>query len=332
MILWVGMAALLLAALIFIVWPLYRSSGGLTPLLAGAIVVVVSISAAMYHHTGEPGVPSGAGTVPNADEMVGSLEQRLQSQPDNIDGWLMLGRSYQAMQRFDESVAAFEKAIALEDGKNAQTLVSLAVVLIESEGGVVNARATGLLENTLAIEPNNPNALFYSGFSAAQRGDKSLAADRWEMLLGLNAPPEIQELLQQKINEWRGLPNQPAALSEKLSSTVDVSVSLSADAAADLPGNATVFLIARDPAQPSPPIAVARRTLSELPIVISLSDRDAMVPGRNLSAFAEFELVARVSRSGQPIAQTGDWYGAVLHDASDAAAVRLLIDTKVSGE
>lgn len=333
--LWVAMAALLLAALIFLVWPLYRRSGGLTPLLVAVIVVVVSFSATLYHFIGEPAVPSGAGTAPDVSEMVDSLERRLQSEPDDLNGWKMLGRSYQTLQRYNEAVVAFEKAIALENGQNPQTMVALAVVMIEAEGGAINARATGLLENTLALEPNNPNALFYSGFAAAQRGETLLAADRWEMLLGLNAPPEIQGLLQQKINEWRGEPAAPVApvgATEVMSAVVDVNLSLSAAAIADLPANATVFLIARDPAQPSPPIAVARRTLSELPTTVMLSDRDAMVPGRNLSAFAEFEVVARVSRSGQPIAQAGDWYGAVVHRTTDAAAIDLLIDTRVNGE
>jgi cytochrome c-type biogenesis protein CcmH len=326
------MVALLLAALIFLVWPLYRRSGGLTPLLAGIIVVVVSMSAVMYHFIGQPGVPSGAGTAPDGDDMVGALERRLQSEPDDLSGWKMLGRSYQALQRFDESIAAFEKAIALENSQNAQTLTALAVVMIEAQGGAISPRATGLLENTLALEPNNPNALFYSGFAAAQRGDTSLAADRWEVLLGLNPPAEIQGLLQQKINEWRGLPAAPVPTPEVMSTTVDVSLSLSAAAAADLPADATLFLIARDPGQPSPPIAVARRRLSELPATVSLSDRDAMVPGRNLSAFAEFEIVARVSRSGQPVAQPGDWYGAVIHRTADSPAIELQIDTRVSGE
>lgn len=326
--LWILMAALCLAALVFGGYPVYRQSRGLTPLLAGIIVFTIAFSGSLYYFIGSPQVPSGAGTMPEIGAMVTSLADRLEKNPDDLQGWKMLGRSYTVMQRFDDAVTAYERAMAIEGGQNAQTLVELAQALMERNGGATSARAGALLESALALDPNNPNALFYGGIVAANRGDTDLAADRWEILSGLNTPPEIQETLRQKIAEWRGAPLQPVArAAEQSASVVRVNLSMS-DAAvrASIPGDATVYVIARDPQQPGPPIAVARQRLSELPMVIELGDRDAMIPGRPLSGFSQFELLARVSVSGDPIAQPGDWFGTLLFRSSGGEVVDLVID------
>ena len=326
MTLWVVLILLCFVALAFVIWPLYRISGRLTPLLAAVMVFTVGLSAALYHRIGQPGVTSGPGAMPDVGKMVNSLAERLEDNPDDVRGWLMLGRSYQTLQRFDEAVTAYEKAMQLEQGQNAQTLVALAIALMERQGGEMSDRAASLFDNALALDPNNPNALFYAGGAAARRGNTALAADRWEILLGLNAPPDIRDLLQRKVNEWRGLP--PPGV-EPAGSVVSIQLSVSAEALSALPADATVYVIARDPGQPSPPIAVAPRRLAELPALVELGDRDSMMPGRPLSGFPELEIVARVSISGNPMAQSGDWSGSLVVDAPTGQAVDLVIDQQV---
>jgi len=330
MTLWIVLVILCLVALSFVVWPLYRSSGRLTPMLAMIIVLAVGVSAGLYHEIGQPGIPSGAGSMPDSEEIVASLAERLEDNPDDVNGWVLLGRSYQSMKRYDEAIAALEKALALEQGQNAQTMVALAIVLMESSGGELTDRSSSLFENALALEPNNPNALFYAGSAAARRGNTTLAADRWDVLLGLQPPPEIRELLERKISEWRGLPppvREPQQ--EATDSIVSLNLSLSEEAMAALPADATVYVIARDPLQPSPPIAVTPRRLAELPVRVDLSDLNAMVPGRPLSGFAEFEVVARVSLSGSPAAQPGDWSGSLIVSANSGQVIDLVIDQEI---
>lgn len=330
MTLWIVLTLLCLAALGFVIWPLYRSSGRLTPLLAAVIVLTVGLSAGLYQVIGNPNAPSGAGAAPDTDDMVVSLRKRLEENPHDIDGWLMLGRSYQSMQRYDEAVAAFEKAIELEQGENAESIVGLGIALLEREGGEVSDRASSLFEHALTLDPANPNALFYGGGAAARRGDEALAADRWEALIGLDAPPEILELLQRKVNEWRGLPAPvPGVPQDQPGALISINLSVAEAAIASLPADATVFVIARDPAAPSPPIAVSPLRLSELPAIVELGDSDSMVAARPLSGFSELEIVARVSVSGQPMAQTGDWSGSVLINANNRAKVDLVIDQPV---
>ena len=334
MTLWITLGLLSLVALAFVVRPLWKSSGRLTPVLAAVIVITVGSSAALYHYIGEPNVPSGAGTTLPAEDMVVTLAERLKENPEDVNGWLLLGRSYQSIEKYDDAIAAFETAIELEQGQNAQSLVALAIALLGQQGGEMTERAGSLFENALAIEPGNANALFYGGGAAARRGNTALAADRWEMLLSQDAPPEIQELLQRKINEWRGLSSPsseplPEPGPQADDSIVSINLSLSEAARAASPSDARVFVIARDPAQPSPPIAVTPLRVSELPTTVKLSDKNSMVAGRLLSAFSEIEIVARVSLSGGPSAKPGDWSGSLKTSPSGGQTIDLVIDQEL---
>ena len=104
---------------------------------------------------------------------------------------------------------------------------------------------------------------------------------------------------------------------------------VSTSARAAITVDANVFIIARDVNVPVPPIAVTRRRVSELPMAVELGDRESMVAGRDLSAFAEFELLARVSMSGQPSEQPGDWYGSVIVKPGENNIIELSIDQEV---
>lgn len=331
MTLWISLVIMCLLATLFVAWPLYRRHKRLSPLNGGAVVAIVAVSAGLYALQGSPELESGsAAAVPNVDEMVAALAARLESEPDDVVGWTMLGRSYMTLNNFSGAVDAYERAVALESAENAQTLVGLGEAILARDNGRIEGRTSALFESALALEPNNATALFYGGIGALNRGNNALAADRWEILLGLNPPPEIQQVLVQRIAEWRGEPppaQQPSVESPGAVVTADVSVS--AAAAASLPSDATVFIIARDPAQPSPPIAVTRRRLSELPDAVALGDGDSMIPGRSLSGFPEFELIARVSLSGQPIEQSGDWFGAQIVKPAESDAVKLSIERQV---
>jgi cytochrome c-type biogenesis protein CcmH len=263
--------------------------------------------------------------------MVASLAARLEDNPDDLNGWKMLGRSHMTLSNFAGAVLAFERAVNIEQSQNAQTLVDLGSALLARDSTRIEGRTAALFESALALEPNNPSALFYGGIAALNRGNTDLAADRWEILLGLNPPEDIRGLIEQRVAEWRGeAPPEPSTpRAEQTGSIVMAEIVVSAAAMKSLPVEASVFVIARDPAQPSPPIAVTRRLLSELPATVGLSDGDSMIPGRALSAFAEVEVIARVSVSGQPVAQPGDWYASAIVKPSENNAVTLQIDQQV---
>lgn len=333
---WLISGVMLAAAALFVAVPLYRREKKLSATSVASVVLVTALSAALYSQIGTPGLDSGrgenvAGEAPDIQQMVNSLAARLQENPEDLAGWKMLGRSYLQLQNFPGAVAAFEKAVEMESAQNGQTLADLGEAVLMTDQSTLLGRAGQLFENALALTPDNPKALFYSGMAAVQRGDNALAAERWEALLATSPPENVQNILRQRIAELRGETQAPVApvAVEQPGAVVDVVVSLgSAATQANLP-DTTVFIIARDPNQPSPPIAAVRRRLSELPATIAIGDSDAMIPGRVPSGFANLEIVARVSLSGQPVAQPGDWYGQQQVTTATSDTVEIVINQQV---
>ena len=345
MTLWIVLIILCLLAILFSVWPLWKASHKLSPLVALVIVFTVALAAGMYDNIGSPNAPSGrSGSDTNAaamDEVIGSLKARLAETPDDIGGWKMLGRSQAALNNFAGAVEAYEKAMVLESGQNSQTLVDLSLAIAQRDNKPLVGRASELLESALVLDPNNGAALYYGGMAAANRGDTAIAADRWELLLGLNPPADIIDSLQLNIAMWRGetmpqVAEKPAPRSAvnateqaPVDAIISANVALSPDAVAAIKTDAFVFVIARDPAQPAPPIAVTRKRVSDLPAVVALTDAESMVAGRNLSMFNEIELLARVSLSGGPAAASGDWFGSMIVRPAETPSVTLTISKKV---
>jgi len=326
-------ALMLAAAAVMLLWPLYRRERRISSTAISVLLVLLALTPLLYLQIGSPHGGPAAESVPSIEEMTDSLAARLKDNPQDIAGWKMLGRSLLQLRRLPESIAAFEKAVELESGRDAQTLADLGEAIFMNDQSSITARAGQLFETALSIAPGNPKALFYAGLVAINRGDSQLGADRWEALLASPQPKEIEDILRTRIAELRGEP--PPSLAAMADSSaepglgISIDVELSTEAESAVLPDATVFVIARDPAQPSPPIAAVRRRAAELPAVITLSDADAMIPGRVPSAFAELELIARVSMSGNPIAQSGDWFGTLTIQRGNSESVRIRIDQQV---
>lgn len=335
---WIVTGVMLAIAVLFVAVPLYRRERRLSATLVASIVIVAAMTTAMYGHIGSPSAPSGGGaantgSMPDIEEMVAGLAQRLQDEPGDLAGWKMLGRSYLQLQNYAGAAAAFERAVELEAGRDGQTLADLGEAVLMQDNRSLLGRAGELFESALAIAPGNQKALFYSGMAALQRGNNALAADRWEALLATSPPDNIRTILEARVAELRGetapAPQPPApapAPAAGANPVIRAEVSLGPAAlAANLP-DSTVFIFARDPDQPAPPVAAVRRRLSELPAAVTIGDGDAMIPGRVPSGFGRLEIVARVSLSGQPTAQPGDWFGQQVVDTTAAEVVRIVID------
>jgi len=326
--LWVLIAVMLAAAVLIVAVPLYRTEKKLSATIVIAALTVTTLSALIYSQIGTPELESPAVTqAPDIEEMVSSLAARLEENPDDLSGWKMLGRSYFSLRNFPGAIEAFQRAVDLEDGQDAQTLTDLGEAVLYNDETAIVGRAGQIFENALALSPNNPKALFYGGMASIQRGDTILGAERWEALLATSPPPEVQEILRQQIAELRG--ESPVPVVAAVPKGISVSVALGEAAlAANLP-DSTVFIIARDPAQPSPPIAAVRIRLAELPTEISIGDGDAMIPGRVPSGFDTLEIIARISLTGQPVAVAGDWYGDAVIQTADTDSVQISIDQQV---
>ncbi|MDG2376843.1 MAG: tetratricopeptide repeat protein, partial [Woeseiaceae bacterium] len=212
---WIIIGVMLATAMLVIMWPLYRVEKRFSVTAIASMVSVAVISATLYSQIGTPNPDSQVAAMPDINEMVSSLAQRLEENPVDLVGWKMLGRSYMQLENFPGAVSAFERAVEIESSENGQTLADLGEAILMGNPRELLGRAGQLFENALALTPGNGKALFYSGMAAAQRGDNLLAADRWEALLATSLPPNVADILHERIAELRGGAPLPEAAPTK---------------------------------------------------------------------------------------------------------------------
>jgi cytochrome c-type biogenesis protein CcmH len=271
---------------------------------------------------------------PDVLAMVAKLEKHLHDDPSDIAGWLMLGRSYLALQRMDDAVNAYDQAHRLSGG-SVEADLGLGEAISLRAGGQVSPDASKLFEDALKLEPNNPKALLYGGFAAATRGDRGLARSRWQALKDLHPPPQIEKMLDARIADLG-----PGAESGTNPSQAGTSASAQGSAAAQVTVNiriapalksrlkpeAPLFVFAREPDAKGPPLAAKRLTSAAIGTQVHLSAADSMMPGRVLVSGQRVSITARVSFSGRPTPATGDLYGELAYDVGHDGALDLVID------
>jgi cytochrome c-type biogenesis protein CcmH len=283
------------------------------------------------------------------DEVVTKLQERLKASPGDLEGWRMLGRSYLVSSRFDEAVAAYEKASALTGGKNADVELDLAEALVLTDKPENQGRAKGIIDAALAANDSNQKALWYSGLMASRAGDTETAKARFSKLLESNPPPQIREILVAQLAELgvtvpseagaaapagmgsmgggmgSGAGTAPAA-AEASGRTIRVEVSIDPALASRLKPGTPLFVSAREAGIPGPPIAAVRISSDQLPTTVVLSDANSMIEGRNLSSVDEVQVVARIAFGGTPVATSGDLSGEARHRKGAPADLSVVID------
>jgi cytochrome c-type biogenesis protein CcmH len=269
--------------------------------------------------------------------MVGKLEKHMRDDPKDVEGWLMLGRSYLALERMDDAILAYDHAHQLDAG-NVDATIGLGEAMSLRAGGEITPPAAELFEQGVRLAPDNPKALLYAGFAAAVRGDKATARARWEALKALHPPPQIEQMLDERIAELGpagtatpaagpGLaPAGPAADAGAGSAEATVNISLAPALKARLTGAAPLFVFAAEPGVRGPPLAAKRLTTAAIGTRIQLSAADSMIPGRVLVNGRKVSITARVSFSGQPLPAAGDLYGELIYDVGHDGTRDLVID------
>jgi cytochrome c-type biogenesis protein CcmH len=343
---------LTLAALTVVLWPLWKKKAAGTwraaTLAAVAMpVVAASLYYALSNWTWDP-ADAAAGVPPEIEKMVSGLETRLRTNPTDVAGWLMLGRSYFHLQRYVEAADAFQQAYTLTQARDIDAVIGLAESLAFADENMLLGPSAELFDQAYQLSPDNPKVLWYTGLVGFQSGRKALARERWAKLVALEPPPEVKQILQKKIAEIElelagvapgsaaasASTPAPGAAGDSTSATqppvVKVRVALAPELAGRAPPDAPLFVLVRAGEGGGPPIAVTRRTASQLPLLIELTDRDAMIAGRGLSSGAgALTVVARIARSGAPTASSGDLEGRVSYDLRRTAPADLVIDSIV---
>lgn len=324
--------ALVVAGLL--AWPLRRHSRGLS---LGVVIVVPLLALALYRLVGTPAALDAANVRAPAtmQDAIALLENELRANPDQAQGWQLLGRAYAGESRFAEARTAFSRAAALlPDDSDAQ--VDYAESRAKADPAhAFDAEAVASLTRVLKRDPKHQRARWFLGIAQRQAGDNAAAAATWEPLLA-QVDARTADALRPQLDAARadaGLPPLPPVDPSPAASakTIQVTVSLDPDFAARvrLSGDASVFVIARIPNGPPMPVAVEKHALQDLPLTVTLDDADSPMPTQALSSLGEVELVARISTSGNAMRQDGDVESAPVRIALPATApVELVIGAK----
>ena len=273
--------------------------------------------------------PSSAAPQMTLEEMVVAIENRLQENPQDAEAWFMLGRTQMSKQDYDAAANAFRRSnefMADEPG----ILFALADAIGMQNNGSLQGEPEALIQRGLELAPRFPNGLWLAGMAAEQRGDFKSAHEYWSLLLPMigdnpESENEVREMLASLETRDPSLVKEVATAEQ---STLNLRIDISADLRAQASPETAVFVYAKAMKGPPMPLAVKRLQLKDLPVTLSLSDADAMMPSMKLSSFDEVLVGARVSMSGDPVAQDGDFYTEQdsVNRASPPPQINLTID------
>lgn len=323
----IGALLLVALALAFVLPPLWRHARG------SALVLLLAfplLTAGLYHAVGEPNAldPVNLETPTTLEGAIAQLERRLADEPGSVEGWVLLGRSRMAQQRWTEARDAFAKAYAILPNEPDLMVEYADAQMRAAPDGRFPDSATALLEQVVAGTPTHQRALFFLGAQRLQSGQPAEAAEVWGRLLPLVDPQTALALRPQleQARELAGLaPREeaPAAAGPTLTLTVSLAPALAEQVGA----NDILYVFARTADGAGLPVAVKRLPAAGFPLTITLSDADGLMPAQKLSMQSEVRLVARISKSGDAGAAPGDLEAEALSLAvTDGARAELLID------
>ena len=261
------------------------------------------------------------------ETLAEQLSQRLEKEPKNAEAWVMLGRIQRALARYDQADAALQKALALE--RNDDLMIERAEVLAQKNQGKFEGEPWDIIQSVLKADPEHGNALLLAGSAAFSQGQFQDALKYWDKVRGLlpASSPDLPALVE-AINKARERLNMPALDPETVVAQAPPStaptakptqgktapgaeriagrVSLDPALASQVSPQDTVFIYANAADGPRMPLAIVRTTVDKLPYDFVLDDSMAMNPQMKLSHISAVMVRARISRSGNAMAQPGD--------------------------
>ena len=284
------------------------------PLLAAVLVPVLGLG--LYLHFGAADkvelTREFAQAPQSMEEMTRRLERAVAAQPDSAEGLYFLGRTYMAQDRPADAAKMFERAANLA-GRQPELLGQWAQAQYFADGKKWSDKIQALTDEALKADPKEVTSLGLLGIAAFEGERYQQAIDYWNRLLAqLPEGDKSREALQGGINraterlEASG-GKVAAAPAAKVAALLKVRVDLASELKGKVQPGDSVFIFARAVSGPPAPLAAKRLTVADLPVTVELGDADAMMPQLKLSNFPEVQLVARISRAGQPTA--GEWVG-----------------------
>jgi len=323
--------------------------------LAGLAVLVPAITIGLYLFLGTPqmvevdpaalahkNATMANGEMPSVAEMIDALKGRLKENPEDAEGWFLLGRTYMVLKDYPKAVKSYETVYKLV-GEEPVVMLSLADAEAMAQKGDMSGRPAKLIRKAVALSPDDVTARWLAGMVEEQAGDLEKALSHFNALKPLLAGEADSlarvETMIQRISAKLGrpvpdvmtakteAPQQPAAGGAR----IKVRVSIAPELAAKAGPEETVFIYAKALRGPRMPLAASRLKVKDLPVEVVLDDSSAMMPQMRLSNFSEVKVGARVSHSGNAITQSGDLIGEVapVAPAADSELVEVRIDRVV---
>lgn len=274
-------------------------------------------------------------------QMIERVEEKTRANPEDGAAWAMLAKTYAATEQWPQALQAFEKAAKLMP-QDASVLSGYAEALAIANNHLLAGKPMAWVKKALALDPADIKGLELAGVHAFQEQDFAQAILYFQQLYRLLPPesPYARDILAaQKEAEGRlaqnggSLPNGPAhppsaedkAASAPSGATIRGRIDIAPALKSRLAATDVLFVFARA-GEKGPPIAAMRASAGQFPLEFELNDSMAMNAGNGLSQHKQVVLVARVSKSGSPMAQTGDLEGTLPEVAVGAPDVKILID------
>jgi len=377
---WIFAISLLIVSAVIISWPLI--TGPAKDKITGLFVLLMLplTGLLMYQSIGTPEAinmpPAMAAQQSNQqqsahstqqaqmDELVVSLQQRMAENPDDVEGWVILGRSLKTMQRFAEAETALTNANRLVPG-DPTIMVELAeTMLFNSGASEVGPVPKQLLQDALEIDPNQQKALWIMGMASAQDGDDTQAISYWTRLqTQLDPASGPYQTVTQEIQSAQtrlgqpvvaaspspdtpnphasspaaspamASPASPAPAAVEPASTgfgIPATITLGDGLGEGLPPNATLFIFIHPAGAAGMPLAVKRLPPQGFPMSLNFTDADLLQPGGSLQAFDLLDISARISMAGIANVASGDIQAnRVTVNTKNISAIALHLDQRV---
>jgi len=267
----------------------------------------------------QPPLPSAeqirADPASNIQVLLDQLEQKLQQDPENADGWALAGRTYMSLGQFNKAEQAYARVHQIV-GDDPDILTAWADASLMVNDNQFSDEIAGRISRALELDPNQVNALWIAAMGAGNRGQNELALSyitRLRPLLAGNSEAENQlDIISKQLSAETSVNNDSNASGTEPAEPsvsdhrITIELSVAEKLTTDLPGNTRVFVFAKALNGPPFPLAAARLQLADLPTTVHLDDSMGMVPGQVLSSVEQVLVTARVSRSGEPSAAPGD--------------------------
>ena len=365
---WIFAITMLIVSAAIISWPLF--TGSAKDKITGLFVLLILPLAGilMYQAIGTPealNMPPATAAQQSAqqqsahstqqaqmDELVASLQQRMTENPDDPEGWIILGRSLKTMQRYPEAEEALRNANRLMPD-NPSIMVELAETILFTSGKPeVDGEARQLIEAALAIDPNQQKSLWIMGMAYSQEGDDTQALTYWQKLLGqLDPASEPYQSVSQQIRLAQARLGQPEGAQDMVSEPtveeavaaappvaaptpagfgIPATITLGDDVTEAFPASATLFIFIHPAGAAGMPLAVKRLAPRGFPMSLNFTDADLLQPGGSLQAFDLLDISARISMGGAANVASGDIQAnRVTVNTKNISAIALHLDQRV---